>query len=51
MEPYVTTLSSPILVSGLRLRTRNSDESDEKTALISDRWRQCFLQKIAATPP
>ncbi|MCW6538440.1 GyrI-like domain-containing protein [Yersinia ruckeri] len=51
MEPYVTTLSSPILVSGLRLRTRNSDESDEKTALISELWRQFFLQKIADNTP
>ena len=38
------------MVTGLSVRTRNSDEFDEKTAKIPSLWQQFYASDLAANP-
>ncbi|CNE93182.1 Bacterial transcription activator%2C effector binding domain [Yersinia nurmii] len=51
MEPRIATLSAPVTVSGLRIRTQNNDEFNEKTAKITGLWSEFFSKNLAEYTP
>jgi predicted transcriptional regulator YdeE len=50
MEPKVAQIS-PVIVSGLTVRTRNADEQRQDTAKIPGLWGQFFSSELAERIP